>query len=288
MLTQLLQEEVIGRVTHVYLCENRENAIERYRLLGPRPKQGQQAPPEMNWDLYLGTAPYREFAPDIYHQTLWRSWQDFGTGWLGDIGCHIFSASWRGLDLKAPKSVYARVQESCKTNPERFVDTWPQTEHVTWTFPGNKKTGGEDLTVEWFDGLWYPPKEAQDLLGLPGRYPRQSAMVVGTEGALLQPHTAEPILLPREKFKDFNKPALERKNHYHGFVEACLESTPSNAGFEITGPLTEAVLLGTVAIRVPDTTLEWDPVKMRIPNHSSANRFLRRTYRDGWRVAGLG
>lgn len=288
MLTQLLQEEVIGQVTHVYLCENRENAIERYRLAGPRPKQGQQPPPEMNWDLYLGTAPDRPFAPDIYHQTLWRSWQDFGTGWLGDIGCHIWNASWRGLDLKAPGTVYARVQESWKKDPERFADTWPQTEHVTWTFPGNRKTGGEDLTVEWFDGEWFPPEEAQDLLGLPGRYPRQSAMVVGTEGALLQPHKAEPIMLPREKFKDFKKPELERQDHYRDFVQACVESTPSNAGFEVAGPLTEAVLLGTVAIRVPETTLTWDAGSMTITNHPKANRHLRRNYRDGWHVKGLG
>ena len=85
----------------------------------------------------------REYAPEIYHPTKWRAWQDFGTGWSGDIGCHIFDAVWKGLDLKPPVSRYSEVQQSWKDSPERRGDTWPQGDHITWMFPGNEKTESE-------------------------------------------------------------------------------------------------------------------------------------------------
>ena len=106
----------------------------------------------MNWDLWLGTAPVRPYAPDIYHPTKWRAWQDFGTGWSGDIGCHIFDPVWKGLGLQAPLTVQAEVQESWKNSPERRADTWPQGDHIIWTFPGNEQIDGEELVLEWFDG----------------------------------------------------------------------------------------------------------------------------------------
>ena len=148
---ELIKEGVIGKVKHVYLCSNRPG-IEGYRLKGPRPIQKQEAPSYLNWDLWIGTAPMRSFAPETYHTMKWRAWQDFGTGWSGDIGCHIFDAVWKGLDLKPPKSVTAEVQKSWQDTPERRADTWPQSNHITWTFPGNDLTDSEVLPVEWFDG----------------------------------------------------------------------------------------------------------------------------------------
>src|SRR5678816_44486 len=99
---QWLREGRIGKVTHAYLCSNRPGAVADYRLPGPRPAQNQPAPKELAWDLWLGTAPERSYAPSIYHPTKWRAWQDFGTGWSGDIGCHIFDAVWKGLKMQAP------------------------------------------------------------------------------------------------------------------------------------------------------------------------------------------
>jgi predicted dehydrogenase len=283
---QLIKEGAIGKIKHAYLCSNRPGAIERYRLEGPRPAAGQEPPAHLNWDLWLGTAPERPFVPDIYHPMIWRCWLDFGTGWSGDIGCHIFDAVWKGLDLKAPKSVIAEVQASWKNSPERRADNWPQGDHITWMFPGNEYTESDELPIEWFDGEMYPPQEIMDLFPHE-TYPAESAMLVGTEGALIIVHGAGLALLPKEKFENYDVPAFSDRNHYHHFVDACLGGEKTESHFAQTGPMTEAILLGTVAIRVPDTLLEWDADKMKFPNHPEADQFLRRKYRDGWSVGGF-
>ena len=282
---QWIKEGAIGKVKHAYLCSNRPSAVD-YRLEGPRPSQGQEPPASLNWDLWIGTAPVRPYAPEIYHTMKWRAWQDFGTGWSGDIGCHIFDAVWKGLGLKAPKSVIAEVQQSWKDSPERRSDNWPQGDHITWMFPGNNFTEKDVLPLEWFDGEFYPPQEVQDLF-TGGEYPAESAMLIGTEGALLIPHGGIPVLLPESKYENYIKPELEPGNHYQNFIVACLGGPMSESHFAQTGPMTEAILLGTVAIRVPDTLLEWDSVNMKFPNYPDAERYLRRSYRKGWNVAGF-
>lgn len=285
---QYLRDGVIGKLKHVYMSANRKGAIERYRLPGPRPEKGEAPPANLDWDLWLGTAPRRDYAPKIYHPLLWRSWQDFGTGWSGDIGCHIFSALWMAFSPGPPRSVLAEVQESWKNDAARFADTWPQSIHITWDFPGNERTDG-DFKVEWFDGLFFPPKEIQAMYPFEGvEYPGEAAMFVGTEGALLLPHQSGPVLLPREKFAGVVQPKPEPRNHYHHFVDACHGRAKAESNFGVTGPMSEAVLLGTVAVRMPDRALEWDAKAMRIPNCREAERFLRRGYREGWGVKGLG
>lgn len=279
-----IKEGAIGKVKHAYLCSNRPAAIETYRLVGPRPAQGQEAPSYLNWDLWIGTAPMRPYAPEIYHPTKWRAWQDFGTGWSGDIGCHIFDAVWKGLGLKAPQSVVAKVQDSWEHSAERRKDTWPQGDHITWMFPGNDLTDSDVLPLEWYDGAFYPPQEVQDLYsGKP--YPAESAMLIGTEGALLIPHGGMPVLLPESKFKDHKAPELEDRNHYHHFIEACLGNAKNESYFAQSGPMTEAILLGTVALRVPGKKLEWDAVNLKFTNYPDADKYLRRTYRKGWHVS---
>ncbi|CAN5564973.1 hypothetical protein BH23BAC1_BH23BAC1_49650 [soil metagenome] len=146
---QWIKDGVIGKIKHAYLCSNRPQAIETYRLVGPRPIEGQEPPSKLDWDLWIGTAPLRPYAPEIYHPSKWRAWQDFGTGWSGDIGCHIFDAVWKGLGLKAPTSIVAEVQKSWQDSPERRNDTWPQGDHITWIFPGNNLTESSELPLEW-------------------------------------------------------------------------------------------------------------------------------------------
>jgi hypothetical protein len=254
--------------------------------VGPRPKQEQAAPATLNWDLWTGTAPVRSWSPEIYHPTKWRAWQDFGTGWSGDIGCHIFDAVWKGIGLKPPLSVIAEVQESWKESAERKADTWPQGDHITWMFPGNEKTETDVLPLEWYDGEFYPPKEIRAMVtGMD--YPAESAMLVGTEGAMLNPHGGEkPVLFPVEKFMDYKLPQFEAGNHYHSFVVSCLGGPETESHFGQSGPMTEAILLGTVAIRVPGTLIKWYSESMTT-NNEDANKFLRRNYRKGWKLAGF-
>jgi predicted dehydrogenase len=280
---QLIKDKAIGKIRHVYLCSNRPGAIDSYRLKGPRPANGQDPPANLDWEVWIGTAPMRPYVPEIYHPVKWRAWQDFGTGWSGDIGCHIFDAVWKGLGLKSPRNVVADVQKSWQESRERKSDTWPQSDHITWMFPGNDLTDLKLLPVEWFDGEIYPPKEIRDLL--PGKeYPAESAMLTGSEGALLIPHRGMPVLLPESRFRNFTLPKFESRNHYHHFVDACLGRTKTESNFSLAGPMAEAILLGTVAIRVPDKLLEWDRNLMKFPNYPSAGRYLKRSYRKGWEV----
>ncbi len=281
-----LREGLIGKVTHAYLCSNRPGAVEAYRLVGPRPAEGQAPPSTLDWNLWIGTAPMRDYSPDIYHPVKWRAWQDFGTGWSGDIGCHIFDPVWKGLGLQPPLEVVAEVQRSWQESPERRADTWPQGDHITWTFPGNERIAGNQLMLEWFDGEYYPPEDIRKLASPDLRdYPPESSMIIGTEGSLLIPHGYPPQLLPEDKFKAVKRPELPPRNHYHHFVEACLGGEATESHFGQTGPMTEAILLGTVAIRVPGQKLEWDSARVQFLNCSEANHYLERNYREGWRVA---
>ncbi len=280
-----LQEGRIGKVTHAYLCSNRPGAVENYRLKGPRPAQGCEPPSHLNWNLWLGSAPTRPYAPEIYHPTKWRAWQDFGTGWSGDIGCHIFDAVWKGLSLQPALTVTAEVQQSWRDSTERRNDTWPQANHITWTFPGNSHIAGKELELEWFDGEFFPPDHIRKLYSADLKeYPPESFMLTGTEGSLHYTLGSLPLLLPEEKFKEVKLPQLPERNHYHHFADACLGGEKTESHFTQTGPMTEAILLGTAAVRVPGQKLDWDHARMRFKGHTEATRYLQRKYRDDWHV----
>lgn len=285
MAVGFLRAGMIGAVKKVYLTSNRTGA-EFYRLKGPRPAQGAPAPAHLAWDLWLGTAPERPFAPDIYHQMKWRSWLDFGTGWSGDIGCHIFDAVWKGMNLgaTAPKTIRAQVQESWRTDAARRGDVWPQSNHVTWTFDGVPASDGKPFTMEWFDGEFYPPEDGQALAREAGfdKFPEEAALVIGTEGAILIPHQKVPHLLPKAKFASVPRPKMPPKNHYHDFADGCLGVTENASPFEKTGPMAETIILGTVAIRNPEETLKWDAAALAFAGNPAATKMLRRTYRAGW------
>jgi predicted dehydrogenase len=283
---QLIKAGAIGKIKHAYLCSNRPGAIENYRLKGPRPSTSEPPPPSLNWNLWLGTAPERPYAGGIYHPTKWRAWLDFGTGWSGDIGCHIFDPVWKGLGLTAPLSITAEVQESWKNSPARRADNWPQGDHITWVFPGNALTDGPELTLEWFDGEFYPPKDIRALFSV-DEYPPESFMLVGTDGAMLLGYGHGPLLLPEAKFKEYPRPSVAGGNHYHQFVDACLGADRAASHFSQTGPMTEAILLGTVAVRMPGEKLTWDAAALRILNQPAAERYLRREYRAGWKPSGF-
>lgn len=282
MTVQFLKDGVIGKIRNVYLCSNRPAPN---RLGGPRPPGGEAPPPSLKWDLWLGTAPVRPFVPEIYHPARWRAWMDFSTSWLGDMGCHIFDPAWRALGLKAPLSVVAEVEAAWKNSPERRAENWPLSDHVTWTFPGGGLIEGETLTVEWFDGEFLPPEAARSL-NPSEKFPSEAALVVGTEGALLQRVGGGPMLLPRERFQAHPKPQLPPRNHYHHFAEACLGGEKTASHFAQSGPMTEAILLGSIALRFPGQKIGWDAAAMKIANFPEAEKFLRRRYRDGWQVPG--
>ena len=296
MAVAMCRSNALGTVEHVYLFSNRKG-ISRVEVT--RPEKAEPAPANLDWDLWLGTAPYRPYAEKIYHPLLWRIWRDFGSGWIGDIGCHLHSSVWKGLGLTAPLSVMAEVQESWKNTPARYNDTWPLGAHITWVYPGNAKTDGKPLTVDWYDGFTgvsavnlLPPPEIQALAKQVGlqRLPEEGSVVEGSEGWLLLPHTNAPRFVPKRPGAAARpaKPVLPPwPSHYHEFLNGCVEGRRTSADFAAVVPMVEAILLGNIAERVPDTTLTWDPADMRITNNEAANGFLRRSYRNGWELSGL-
>ena len=145
---------------------------------------------------------------------------------------------------------------------------------------------GKEILAEWFDGEFYPDREVRALFAA-DEYPPESAMVVGTEGALLLPIGRTPILLPEDKFKEFQRPKVPNRDHYAHFVDACLGGEKTESHFGQSGPMTEAILLGTVAVRFAGQRLEWQPELMHIPNAPEAERLLKRKYREGWQVLGV-
>lgn len=283
LAVHFLRQKVIGEIKRVILCSNRPGA-EAYRQAGPRPANGDPVPAHLDWNLWTGVAPERPYANRIYHPGQWRSWQDFGTGWSGDIGCHIFSAVWKGLGFTAPKTVSARVQESWKNDAARRADTWPQSNLITWMFPGTEFTGPGDVTVEWFDGEFQPPEEFKAVARENGinQFPPEGAMVIGSEGSLLLPHGSGPQLFPREKYRTIERPQIKGPTHHHRFIDACLGGAPTESDFVSTGPMAETILLGTVAVHTPDTVLEWDAAKLCFPQHPAADALLRHSARKGW------
>ncbi|HPS09697.1 MAG TPA: Gfo/Idh/MocA family oxidoreductase [Kiritimatiellia bacterium] len=288
MAVHYLSHGAIGEVRRIVLfCTSRA----RSRLAGPRPAESSPAPDSLNWDLWLGTAPARGYAPGIYHPFMWRAWQDFGTGLMGDNGCHFFDSSWKGVGLTAPLSAKAEVQESWKNTPARRADNWPQCQHVTLTFPGTRASGGKEITVDWYDGAMPPPPDLQKYAKDAGlsSFPEQGSLVIGTEGVMLMPHGTAPRLLSDGRLDKYPKPKLPpHTNHYHHYLDACLGGEKTESDFTRTDPMNEAIMLGTIAARFPDTLLQWDAPNMRITNVEEANRLVSRTYRKGWNIPGLG
>ncbi len=266
----LIQQGAIGKVREVHTFSDKT-----WGDMSPIPEREDPVPAELDWNGWLGPAATRPYIDGFYHPGIWRKRRDFGTATLGDMGCHIFSGWFRALELAAPLSV-----KSSGPAPANATN-WPVDARIEYSFKGTRHTAGQTITVTWYDGSQRPPAEAVAIAG--GRLPGQGSLYLGTEGAMIAPHGALPVLLPREKFKDHRMPEAEERNHWHDFIDACLAGKPDTiARFDIAGPLTEAVLLGCLAFPFPGETLRWDAAALRVPGHEAATKLVRRAYREGW------
>ena len=164
--------------------------------------------------------------------------------------------------------------------------SWATDAVIRYMFPETPFTIKGSIPVTWYDGNQRPPAEVRALLE--GReLPDQGSIVIGTGGVMVIPHVAMPILLPDAKFKGFKLPEVKGTNHWHQFVDAVRGVGKTSANFDYAGPLTEAVLLGSVATRFPKTTLDWSGRRLKFTNVKEANQFVRRAYRKGWETKGL-
>jgi len=284
MAVKMIRDGAIGKVKRIYAWSNKPAG--NYRPTGPRPAGEDLVPATLDWDAWLGAAPVRPYKHGVYHPTWWRGWQDFGVGWLGDMGCHIVDTPYLALELGSPVRIRAQVEPAWRDTASRRTETWPTWQIVHYTFAGNELTAGETIELIWSDGDKYPPDHVRQHIDS-HEFPKQGSLLLGEAGSLLLPHVAGPQLFPAGRFKGYSRPKIAPRNHYHHWVDACRNKVRTVAGFDYAGALTEVILLGTVALRCPDRELAWDAEQMKITNLPEANQYIRRRCRPGWTVAGL-
>ena len=265
-------------------------------------------PKELDWDLWLGTAPYKEYVNKLVPFN-WRGWWDYGTGALGDMGCHLLESPFSVLNLKYAKDVQCSVGSVYVDEFQRgyFPESCPPSSHVTLTFPKTEKTNG-DIAVHWMDGGIQPvrPSELGDkeIFGDGG----SGTLFTGTKGKMMcDTYGLNPRLLPLNKNENLNVTQKYKRvdggsdGHYKQWVDACIAGYGKqelSSPFEIAGPLTEALLIANLAIRGYDLKIDelgedvypgrsakllWDNDSMKITNFDEVNKFVKRDYREGWK-----
>ncbi|MBI1342733.1 MAG: gfo/Idh/MocA family oxidoreductase [Terrimonas sp.] len=267
-----------------------------------------KVPEGMDWDLWIGTAPYRDYNP-AYHPAIWRGWTDFGTGSLGDMGCHFMDVPYRALKLRYPEAVECSVtsvytgffQESF------YKGSFPPSSKIHLQFP--KRENMPPVELIWYDG-GIKPKRPSELLPDEAMGETSGGMIFeGTKGKLMGGlFGRNPTLLPTGLMKTaaFPKskfPFVEggSEGHQTQWVNACKKGygAYTSSPFSKSGPLAETVLMGNLAVMSYNyyetdakgnksfpgrKQLLWDGENMKITNFEPANQFVKRTYRDGWKL----
>ena len=263
-VVEVIQSGAIGDVTDVHVWVGKNWGGDE------RPAAAQQPPKNLNWDAWLGPAPERPFAAGRYHPAQWRRWWDFGSGTLGDMGCHYMDLPFWALDLKHPTSCEAE-------GPTVHAETCPVGLIARYEFP--ERAGKPPVKLTWYDAQRIPRAiEGQ-------RVPGSGVMFVGSEGMMFADYT-NYRLFPQEKFAGYKPPTQTIPHsigHHAEWIRACKEGTPTTCNFSYAGALTETVLLGTVAYRT-GKKLEWDAQRLVATSAPEATQFIRKTYREGWEL----
>jgi predicted dehydrogenase len=286
---ELVRSGVVGPIREVHAWTNRPF---KYWKQAPdivsRPKETPPVPPHVAWDLFLGPAPERPYNP-VYHPHDWRGWWDFGTGSLGDMACHTTNLPFMALELGLPIRVSA---ESGEINPE----TYPAWATITYDFPARGEL--PPVRLKWYEGArdgkrHLPPPDL-----FQGKTPSDSgSLMVGSKGSIFSPsdYGSEQLVLGAERAGEEPRESTETGRagrkfdsdpaHKAEWVRAIREGNPSIArsNFGYSGVLTEAMLLGNVAVRM-GKPLDYDPATGRVTNDPEAARFVRPEYRKGWEI----
>ncbi len=273
LICEMIWDGAIGTVREIHSWSNRRPHISPRGI--PRPQDTPPVPDYLNWDLWLGPAPERPYHPS-YHPFRWRGWWDFGTGVLGDIGCHNLSAAFKALKLGWPSSV-----EACSTHwaapPEIKNETAPLASIVTYRFAATEDR--PEIVLRWYDGGMMPPRPLELE---PGReiFTGDGTLIVGDEGAMLNHR-----LIPETRMQEYGRPprVLDRSpGHYQEWVNACKGGPPAGSNFvDHAAQLAAVVLMGNITIRTQEK-LEWDADQLKFKNSDAANALLNPPYRAGW------
>ncbi len=274
LICEYIWSGAIGAVREVHSWSNRRPDISRRGIA--RPTETPPVPAELNWDLWIGPAPLRPYH-ESYHPFNWRSWWDFGTGVLGDIGCHNLSAVFKALQLGWPESV-----EACSTHwpapPEVRNESSPLASIVTYRFAATDRH--PDLVIKWYDGGMMPPMPKG--IDVPNLFVDDGTLIVGDEGMLLGAK-----LLPEAKAKAVGTPPrkLERSpGHYQEWINACKGGSPAGSNFvDHAAHLAAVILMGNIAIRTEEK-MYWDAQQLKFKNSDAGNALLNPPYRDGWKL----
>lgn len=299
---------IIGDVHTVYCWTNRPVWPQGI----PWPTTKGEIPKELDWDLWQGTAPRKDYVDKLVPFN-WRGWWDYGTGALGDMACHIIEPPFRVLGLGYPTEVECSVGSVYVDEFRRgyFPESCPPSSHIIMTFPG--MAGKPNVKFHWMDGGIQPERPEElgpnEVMGDGGN----GVIMIGTKGKMMcGTYSLNPQLLPTTKTQEVSVPQTIKRipggmqtGHYFQWVEACMAGygkTELSSSFDIAGPLTESVLMGNLAIRSYDIRtprpdrpgqydypgryikLLWDGPNMRITNFDDANQFVKREYQNGYKL----
>jgi predicted dehydrogenase len=265
---EVIKSGAIGQVRELHVWSNRPVWPQGVH----RPKDTPPIPDNLHWDLFLGPAPKRPYHPD-YQPFNWRGWFDFGTGAIGDMGCHTLNTAFRALDLVNPIVVKAKSND--KTD-----ESYPKSSVITYTFP--QRGNLSPLKMTWYDGGLKPPADLLDGRDLPG----SGVVYIGEKGKIYSPddYGAQYILMPEADFEGYKPPSptLPRSpGHYAEWIRACKGGEPAFAEFDFAAAITETLLLGNLAV-ITGEPIYWDPDNMKAINCPKADYWINRPYREGW------
>lgn len=265
---QLIRNGAVGKIREVHtFCDKAWGDTE------PIGHGADPVPGTLDWDGWLGVGERRPFKAQAYHPGNWRKRIGYGTGTLGDMGCHIFSTPLRGLALGLPRRVTSH-------GPAPVHGSWPVESKIHFVFDGTPYTAGDSLDFWWYDGTERPPQQVIEAAG--GKLPSSGAVLIGTEGAILLPHIDYPTLHPQARFLDHEIEKGESRNHYFEYLDAVIAGpgTRCSADFDYAALLTEVVLLGTLACHHRGATLAYDANAMGFEGHRDRTQGFSRQYRE--------
>lgn len=304
-MKEIYDTGIIGEVHTVKCWTNRAIWPQALETLTKKNK----TPKGLNWDLWLGTAEMRDYN-NAYLPFDWRGWSDFGTGALGDMACHIMDPVYRILPILYPDTVECSISDAFKGKFEtaNYPKSFPNSSKIHLTYP--RTDGKGNVKVSWMDGGLLPerPEELGDDEAL-GNWDG-GVLFIGTKGKLLADcYGANPRLLPltlNEQFEVEKTIARVPEGHYLQWVNACMAgygNAETSSSFDYAGPFTESILIGNLALKAyfevdPKAEnkgfwsggsqyhgrkrLRWDAENMKITNFDPANKYVKRTYRDGY------
>ncbi len=281
-VVELIQTGAIGNVKECHVWVGRAwgwhaskaeaTAAKDIVFVQNRPAVADPIPSHLNWELWLGPAPAREFNHVYFPGPKWYRWWDFGNGTMSDLGSHWIDLPFWALKLDHPRTIEA-------SGPPPHPEIAPASMQVTYSY--GKRGNLPPVQLTWYQGT-NKPKIWQDN-GIPQW--ASGVLFVGDKGMLLADY-GKHTLLPEAKFSDFKRPdpfIPKSLGHHAEWIHACKTGAPTTCNFEYAGWLTEANHLGNVAYRV-GKKLEWDAKKLRAKNAPEAEVLIHRQYRKGWKL----